>query len=310
MNMIIEQLKVTHKLNQGKKRKERMEASNKWKKNNEEEADEGRPGRINVDIMGNKKGKVNIVVDHVIEDLCILTDEREVHHSLTKSFEKSFARQEQYTEGFMKEEVNVEWLLERENFMKAYKNKGINDEDIEIIYEAIIKPMDDMELHKIQSDEIRSELERCPTLNELHEAINKAKKGKAGGPTGLTYNMLKLASKEMISDIYDELVNLWSNEMEIAEFWQNRWLKAVSKGDYQITADNSRPIMLIEITRKLWMSIMMKRIERHWRKYKIIDDAQHAYTAGSNTDCAITQLYSALETAKLQYGTIALGSWD
>jgi len=122
--------------------------------------------------------------------------------------------------------------------------------------------------------------------------------------------MLKLASKEMISDIYDELVNLWSNEMEIAEFWQNRWLKAVSKGDYQITADNSRPIMLIEIIRKLWMSIMMKRIERHWRKYKIIDDAQHAYTGGSNTDCAITQLYSALETAKLQYGTIALGSWD
>ena len=96
MNMIIEQLKVTHKLNQGKKRKERMEASNKWKKNNEEEADEGRPGRINVDIMGNKKGKVNIVVDHVIENLCILTDEREVHHSLTKSFEKTFARQEQY----------------------------------------------------------------------------------------------------------------------------------------------------------------------------------------------------------------------
>ena len=285
-----------------------MEASNKWKKNNEEEADEGRPGRINVDIMGNKKGKVNIVVDHVIEDLCILTDEREVHHSLTKSFEKSFARQEQYTEGFMKEEVNIEWLLERENFMKAYKNKVINDEDIEIIYEAIIKPMDDMDQHEIQSDEIRSELERCPTLIELHEAINKAKKGKTGGPTGLTYNMLKLASKEIISDIYDELVNLWSNEMEIAEFLQNRWLKAVSKGDYQITADNSRPIMLIEITRKLWMSIMMKRIESHWRKYKIIDDAQHAYTGGSNTDCAITQLYSALETAKLQYGTIALGS--
>ena len=32
LNVIIEQLKVTHKLNQGKKRKERMEASKKWKK--------------------------------------------------------------------------------------------------------------------------------------------------------------------------------------------------------------------------------------------------------------------------------------
>ena len=32
-----------------------MEASKKWKINNEDEADEGRPGRINVDIMGQKK---------------------------------------------------------------------------------------------------------------------------------------------------------------------------------------------------------------------------------------------------------------
>jgi len=60
--------------------------------------------------------------------------------------------------------------------------------------------------------------------------------------------------------------------MEIADFWQNRWLKAVSKGDYQITADNARPIMLIEVTRKLWMSILMRRIEKHWRKHNLIND--------------------------------------
>ena len=168
--------------------------------------------------------------------------------------------------------------------------------------------VDDMVQHAKQSEELRLNLEKCPTMQELNKAIGKSKKGKAGGPTGLTYNMLKLASSEIIEDIYNELVRMWENDMEIADFLQNRWLKTVSKGDFQITAESARPIMLIEVTRKLWMSILMRRIERHWRKYKVIDDAQHAYTGGSNTDSAISQLYAGLKTAKNQYGTIALGS--
>ena len=277
---------------------------------NEKEADLGRPGKINVDIMGNKKGKVNINIDNVIEKLSILTDDQEVHHSLTRAFEESFGRQSHYTEGFMKENIDIEWLMQKENFMNVYANKGIENEDIETVYDAIVRPMDDMDKYKEASDEMKQTLEMCPTINEVKEAIRYSKKGKAGGPTGLTYNMLKLASEEIIIDIYNEIVKLWENDLEIADFWQNRWLKAVSKGDYQITADNARPIMLIEVTRKIWMSILMRRIEKNWRKHSIIDDAQHADTSGSNTDCAISQLYAAMETAKNQYGTIAMGSWD
>ena len=310
LNKIIEQLKKNHKLNQGRLRKERMKQLKKKKGELEKESDQGRPGRLNTDIMGQKKGKVIIPIDNVIEKLSILTDEQEVHHSLTRSFEESFARQEQYNEGFMKENVDIDSLLEKENFMEAYASKGIEDEYVELIYDAIIRPMDDMEQHAKQSEEIRISLEKCPTMEELNKAIEKSKKNKSGGSTGLTYNMLKLASREIIEDIYKELVRMWENNLEIADFWQNRWLKAVSKGEYQITAESARPIMLIEVTRKLWMSILMRRIENHWRKYKVIDDSQHAYTGGSNTDSAISQLYAGLETAKNQYGTIALGSWD
>ena len=151
----------------------------------------------------------------------------------------------------MKDNVDIERLMEYDNFMEAYASKGIEDEYIELIYDAIIRPKDDMVQHAKQSEELRLNLEKCPTLQELNKAIGKSKKGKAGGPTGLTYNMLKLASSEIIEDIYNELVRMWENDMEIADFWQNRWLKAVSKGDFQITAESARPIMLIKVTRKL-----------------------------------------------------------
>ena len=38
----------------------------------------------------------------------------------------------------------------------------------------------------VLSDEIKIELEKFLTIDELQEAIKKAKKAKAGGPTGLT----------------------------------------------------------------------------------------------------------------------------
>ena len=211
LNKIIEQLKKNHKINQGRIRKERMEQLRKKRNELEKEADRGRPGKLNIDIMGNKKGKIIIPIDNVIEKLAILTDEQEVHHSLTRSFEQNFAKQEQYTEGFMKDNVDIERLMEYDNFMEAYASKGIEDEYIELIYDAIIRPMDDMVQHAKQSEELRLNLEKCPTMQELNKAIGKSKKGKAGGPTGLTYNMLKLASSEIIEDIYNELVKMWEN---------------------------------------------------------------------------------------------------
>jgi len=208
LNTIIEQLKKNHKINQGRIRKERMKQLRKKKNEFEKEADQGRPGKLNIDIMGNKKGKVIIPIDNVIEKLAILTDEQEVHHSLTRSFEQSFAKQEQYTEGFMKDNADIERLLEYDNFMEAYASKGIEDEYVELIYDAIKRPMDDMVQHAKQSEELRLNLEQCPTMQELNKVIENSKKGKAGGPTGLPYNMLKLASSQIVEDIYSKLVKM------------------------------------------------------------------------------------------------------
>ena len=131
--------------------------------------------------MENKKGKGNIGIDSIIEKLSILTNDQEVHHSLTRSFEETFGRQAHYTEGFMKENVDIDWLLNKENFMNVYANKGIENENIEIVYEAIVRPTDDMSKHIAASEEMRKVLEQCPTLIEVKEAIrySNSKKGKA-----------------------------------------------------------------------------------------------------------------------------------
>ena len=75
--------------------------------------------------MGQKNGKIKRRDIDIIEKLSILTDDQEVHHSLSRSFEESFNRQKHYDEGFMKENVDIEWLMIKENFMNVYADRGI-----------------------------------------------------------------------------------------------------------------------------------------------------------------------------------------
>ena len=76
----------------------------------------------------------------------------------------SFAKQEHYSKGFMNDNIDIDWILQKDNFMQTYANKRIENEDIELIYESIMKPMDGMDKHKKYSEEIKISLEQCPTL--------------------------------------------------------------------------------------------------------------------------------------------------
>ena len=68
--------------------------------------------------------------------------------------------------------------------------------------------------------------------------------------------------------------------------------------------------MLVEVSRKIWVAIIIKRIQKHWQRYKTLDASNHAYTNDSNTDFSIIQMLNTFECAKEQRGTIAMGSWD
>ena len=68
--------------------------------------------------------------------------------------------------------------------------------------------------------------------------------------------------------------------------------------------------MLVEVTRKIWVGLIMKKIADFWLKWKLIDPAQHAYIRGKGTHSAIPQLTNCLEAAKDFKTSIYISSWD
>ena len=59
-----------------------------------------------------------------------------------------------------------------------------------------------------------------------------------------------------------------------------------------------RPLMLVEVMRKIWVGLIMKKIATFWEKYDLIDKSQHAYLRGRGTHTVLQQLLNSLEAAR------------
>ncbi len=68
--------------------------------------------------------------------------------------------------------------------------------------------------------------------------------------------------------------------------------------------------MLVEVTRKIWVGLIMGKIADFWARNDLIDPAQHAYIRGKGTLTAIPQLTACLEAAKEYKTDIYISSWD
>jgi hypothetical protein len=87
----------------------------------------------------------------------------------------------------------------------------------------------------------------APSIEELKETINGLPKGKAAGPSGITYELFKLASDEFIKKL-NELIALIFRKQEIPKEWKEAYIYPIPKPKpWGSRLVNTRPITLLEI---------------------------------------------------------------
>ena len=121
--------------------------------------------------------------------------------------------------------------------------------------------------------------------------------------------MLRSWPDSTLKVAHDTLSELWLNQKEVPEFWRWRILAPKPKtteDDAPLTA--LRPLMLIEITRKTWMSIFVHRIQKALVKYQLLHLAQHGYIVNRGTDTASLELIAMLEERRVRGGDLYLSS--
>ena len=110
--------------------------------------------------------------------------------------------------------------------------------------------------------------------------------------------MLKKAPDTAVKELYKCLKQMWVNK-RISASWKCRWLVPIPKKPTDSPAlSELRPLMLCEVLRKVWTSLILTKINTSFNKYHVLDKAQHGYLRGRSTTTASMIHINALEDAK------------
>ena len=149
---------------------------------------------------------------------------------------------------------------------------------------------------------------QCPSFSEFEACLKMKSGGTAGGPTGTTYHTVKMWPHEWKQIAYESMAGFWRLQT-IPTQWKWRWLvPLLKKGG--TTIDDLRPIMLLDVLRKVWTTLVMGNITKVLLKHRVLRATQHAYLPHRGTDSANLQVVNTLETAFAERRSLYGSSWD
>jgi hypothetical protein len=155
-----------------------------------------------------------------------------------------------------------------------------------------------------------SSLQEGPSLEEFTGLICKLRNGKSAGPSGLKYEILKQLSQDNIKLLHSHLKTIWKSG-RFPEWMNAKILCPIPKNAVRpLTLDSVRPVVLIEILRKVWLKGIVQHIRNTLEKHKCLDRRQYGFRQDRSTEQAIVQLINVLEHSQFENRNYFVSSWD
>ena len=236
----------------------------------------------------------------------------ELHHYLTEMFDRHFQSLPTPAPALHNGTLSWDDIAHGsfEDFRRHYSSLNIplSDGDrpdtLHVLWEALrTSPRRD----RVQAD-LQVLLSDPPSLDEFTAILHDKAGHSSGGPSGLQYKHVQNWSPAMVSEAYHCLVTMWTQH-HTPDAWKWKWLVPIPKGSSDKIQD-MRPIMLMEVLRKLWTGLIVKRITTSLQKHGVLSLNQHGYLPKRGTDTANLQLLNTLETAWDEQRSLYGCSWD
>jgi hypothetical protein len=156
---------------------------------------------------------------------------------------------------------------------------------------------------------MESDLGEAPTIDAFKEVIKACNKDSMGGPSGLTYGLLQQMPANMIERIHACMVIAWYSGStdglgELKHSWIVPIPKKVNGGPKDI-----RPLVLAEVIRKIWVSVIASKVKRHLNRMGILTATNHAWQ-NRGTETAVADIVNGLEQAQLAGSDVYISSFD
>ena len=135
------------------------------------------------------------------------------------------------------------------------------------------------------------------TLEELTTVINEAPKNKATGPNGISNELIQHIPAPSL-DILLQLFNACLRLEQVPKQWLAANIWAIPKKErYDNNLNNTRPITLIDHSRKLFTKLLTNRLSNILLRHQILSSKNHAALPFQSTLRPISELTSIIEHA-------------
>jgi hypothetical protein len=234
-----------------------------------------------------------------------ITNPKDIHTTLTEHFSNHYSTPPLHQHGIHTPGWNWQTGGNKDQFLSLIKHHKIPAHLQEIIWSAMQTPPESTAVHTELSDIFTSP----PSFDDFCTSIQRKPNKKAGGLTKTTYSMLKGWSLEYKQLVYDNIIPYWTTK-QIPEWWTWTKLRLKPKDPDNITPDTLRPLVLVEVLRKVWIGLIIHQINSSWEKHNILNKSQHGFRPKRGTDTALLQLQTIFEQSTLSQAPIYLSSWD
>lgn len=285
---------LKHELNTRVRKKRRDAFTETYKKQNFQ-FQIGRISPALANIFGSKAG-FKLEVLH--QGDTVVTDQGTINYDVVQFFFNWFDTTIEH-----KKDEWFSLLTHQDEFHQHANQMCVPQHIADILWTSVDHRPPDKEAHK----QFQSAIVEAATYKRFRKKLSDTSNGSAGGLLGLTYDLIKMWPEETIQLAYNALCGMWESKTIPVE-WTRRWLHLIPKTDNP-TLDDLRPICLLEVFRKLWVSLLIEVINEFVHTESVLSPGQHC-GKGKGTESGSSELCAALEAAKLHFIQIFLTSWD
>ena len=142
--------------------------------------------------------------------------------------------------------------------------------------------------------ELETALSQPITLEEFTQALHSKHGGTSPGPSGVTINHLKLLPDIALANLHSTLQYFYKHH-HVPHLWKQRIMTLIPKNEDPQSLNQYRPIMLLDDTRKLWLSILKRRRDPILYKYQLLNRSQCGGISHAGTEDAILAAVNCIE---------------
>jgi len=152
-------------------------------------------------------------------------------------------------------------------------------------------------------------LHQPPSLDRFRATIKRHTRKSAGGPSGLTYAMVRAWPESLTKEVHQLLSDVWTAG-HVPDWWKWKWLVPLPKPVPSPGLTDLRPIMLLEVLRKIWSDLLLESIATSLQRHRSLSPNHHAFLPRKGTSTANLRVVNALECSVEHQRTLFGSSWD